>query len=448
MSFDFSVFVGRFHPLFVHLPIGMIIITLVLELIGKTGKNTLAWMWLISFASALFSIFTGWQLSIGSSYPENQLFWHKWLGISVAAISFLLWAITKFVEKRKNLFSGALKVGLIVLLSLGGHIGGQLTHGNDYLVEAAPGFIKSIAGYNPPEAVDLSGIEPDSITTYEHLIYPFLEQKCAKCHNEKSMSGNLDITSVEKLLEGGDGGEVVIPGDVDESELFRRVTLNQNNVKFMPTNGVPLTYYEMALLKWWIENGAHFKEQTATIKMPAEIMTGINKLYKIDFTPKPWYEKESGPKIDTMALEAFAQGGFKVSGMSKSDNYLEVSPLGTDLGSPIDFGPLKENIIILDLKNTEISDANFEKLSELKNLIRLQLNGSNTETEDLLKIAPLPRLESINLYGTSIDDGALDYLASFPSLKRIYTWQTQVTPEGIAALQGKRPDISVENGIN
>jgi hypothetical protein len=408
----------------------------------------MGWMWLFSFATALFSIFTGWQLTLGSSYPEGQIFWHKWLGISVAATSFILWGITRYADKPRNLFSSILKIGLIIILSIGGHIGGQLTHGDDYLVEAAPGFVKAIAGYKTIESIDLSTMPVDSINSYTHIIYPLLDQKCVQCHNEKSASGNLDMTSIEKMQEGGDGGEVIIPGDAIESELFRRVTLDQNNVKFMPTKGVPMTYYEMQLLKWWLNGGANFDEKTSETAMSPDIVDGIMKLYNVDFSPRPWYEKEQGPAIDSSNITALSSKGFIVNDMSSSDNFLEVGVAGDKIEDDVDFSALSENIIILDLKNTKFSDQHYANISNLKNLIRLQLNGTDTETEDVVKIKPLPRLESINLYGTQVDDGVLDHLASFPSLKRIYTWQTKITPEGIASFQDRRPDIVVSSGIN
>jgi hypothetical protein len=256
------------------------------------------------------------------------------------------------------------------------------------------------------------------------------------------------MTSKEKIQEGGDGGEVIIPGDAIESELFRRVTLDQNNVKFMPTKGIPMTYYEMELLKWWLNGGANFDEKTSETVMSPDIVNGIMKLYNVDFSPRPWYEKEQGPAIDSNAVVMLSSKGFKVNDMSSSDNFLEVGAGSDQVVENVDFSSLKENIIILDLKNTQISDEEFAKLSVLKNLIRLQLNGTNTSTENVVNIEPLPRLESINLFGTQVDDGVLDHLATFPSLKRIYTWQTKITPEGIASLQEKRPDIMVSSGIN
>jgi hypothetical protein len=48
----------------------------------------------------------------------------------------------------------------------------------------------------------------------------------------------------------------IVLGSSAKSELFRRVTLPADHKEFMPTDGKPaLTPEEIALLKWWIEEG-------------------------------------------------------------------------------------------------------------------------------------------------------------------------------------------------
>lgn len=446
MEADISTFIGRFHPLFVHLPIGIILATVALELVLKSKEKLINWLWFFSFASALFAIFTGFQLSQGSSYPANDLFWHKWLGISVTVISLVIWLSRKYSENSKSLFGNALKIALVVILSIGGHIGGELTHGDGYLVEAAPGFIKKMVGYKAEQKVDLSTIHADSIKSYEHLIYPLLDQKCVQCHTEKSASGNLVMTSQEEIMKGGDSGDAIVPGDASESEIFKRVTLSQSSVKFMPTKGVPMNYNEMLLLKWWLDGGADFEQKTGKAEMNSEVLAAILSMYNVDFTPRPWYEKEKGPEIDSTAVQTLKEKGFKVSRLSNSDNYVEVANPGSQVGA-LGLSKLKENIFILDLKNTELSSDAFAELSELKNVIRLQLQQSNATSGDIKRIEALPRLEAINLFGTAIDDEALNHLSSFPALKRIYTWQTNVTDEGIAQINELRPDIEVIQGM-
>ena len=447
MEADISLFVGRFHPLFVHLPIGIILATVAAELLIKSNDKLINWLWFFSFASAVLAIFTGFQLSNGSGYPSGDLFWHKWLGISVAGLSLIIWIHRKYSHDTKPLLGNILKIAVVILISVGGHIGGQLTHGSDYLVEAAPSFIKKIVGYHGDEKIDLSTIHADSIQSYEHLIYPIFDKKCMQCHSEKSASGDLVMESHEQIMEGGDSGAALVSEDASESEIFKRVTLSQSSVKFMPTKGIPMNYNEMLLLKWWIDNGADFEEKTSNVEVPEDVIASIYSLYNVDFTPRPWYEKETGPEIDSSALAAIIGKGFKVTKLSNSDNFVEVSNPDATITGDLGLNGIYENVFILDLKNAELSDNAYNEISELTNIIRLQLQGSNARSQEVKRIKALPRLEAINLFGTQIDDEALEHLSTFPALRRIYTWQTNVTEAGIAQLNERRPDIEVIQGI-
>lgn len=445
MQFDLSLFIGKFHPLFVHLPIGIILITLVLEWLGKSSERTLNWLWFFSFASALFTIISGWQIANSSSYPDGLLFNHRWLGVAIMVLSLLIWIARNNGDLvRKKLVLG-LQVVLFLVLSLGGHFGGQLTHGSDYLIESAPGFVQKVAGYQAPKQIDLSSLHVDSISTYENLIAPILEQKCVTCHNAKAMNGDLDMSSPESLMLGGDNGTVIVPRDFAASEVFRRVTLSQNNVKFMPTKGTPLSYNEVGLLKWWLENGASFEEMASSAPISKEMIQSINAMYKIDLTPRPWYEKETGPSLDTSIVNKLRAVNYKVN--SYSDNFVELVAANETLSSSFSLSDLDQNIVILDLKNSVVNEQTFKEIGRLSNVIRIQLQKTNTKSEDILSLPVLPRLESINLFGTEVGNDVLMHLAKFPSLKRIYTWQTNVTDEGISALKESRKDINVENGI-
>jgi hypothetical protein len=328
----------------------------------------------------------------------------------------------------------------------GGHLGGTLTHGDGFLVAAAPDFIKKIAGYDGGVQVDLSAMPVDSIETYAHLIRPLIENKCLSCHNAKSANGGLDLSTIDAIKEGGDNGKVLTAKDASSSDLFKRVTLAQSNIKFMPPKGMPLSYHEIELLKWWINNGASFEERTAEQAMSAEFIARLQHEYKVDFTPRPWYEKESVARVDENVIEQIMALGYQVSRLSQDNNFLTISSGSAKELSNLGLASCKEQVLFLDLKNVALSAEGMREIGELSNLSRLQLSNTNITSDDIAEWPSLPRLSILNLYGTAVDDRGLEHLVNFPALQKIYLWQTKVTPAGIDNFKKARADVEVVMG--
>ena len=84
-----SSFIGRFHPLLVHLPIGILLLAGLFSFLIKKEKYAalkpalgiaLFWgMW-----SAIASCITGFLLSKSGDYDETAVNQHQWLGIATA----------------------------------------------------------------------------------------------------------------------------------------------------------------------------------------------------------------------------------------------------------------------------------------------------------------------------------------------------------------------------
>ena len=138
---EISNFFGRLHPLLVHLPIGFLILALVLSSL-KIERNTtfdriLRLIWLLSFISALFSALMGWLLAQNGHYIQEALSLHQWTGIALVFFSALGWIFNLKVFNIKT-FLKKINNGLIVIfLFIVGHLGGTLTHGDNYLYEFA-----------------------------------------------------------------------------------------------------------------------------------------------------------------------------------------------------------------------------------------------------------------------------------------------------------------------
>ena len=93
-------------------------------------------------------------------------------------------------------------------------------------------------------------------------IRPILERSCWNCHGEAVQLSGLDLRTREGALEGGDYGPAIVPGRADESRLYRAVAgLEEPS---MPMEGDGLTEAEIAAVRAWIDDGAHWDSGGAT----------------------------------------------------------------------------------------------------------------------------------------------------------------------------------------
>ena len=62
---------------------------------------------------------------------------------------------------------------------------------------------------------------PGRNSFYRSDIQPLLATNCLACHNAKVKQGGLDLSTREGLLKGSEHGPVVVPGNPDDSELYK-----------------------------------------------------------------------------------------------------------------------------------------------------------------------------------------------------------------------------------
>ncbi|MEM7602100.1 MAG: DUF1549 domain-containing protein, partial [Verrucomicrobiota bacterium] len=92
-------------------------------------------------------------------------------------------------------------------------------------------------------------------------IRPILNAKCTGCHGGVKQAGGVSFVYENQVInfEGDTGNPVVVPNDVDASELFFRITLPASDVDRMPPadeHPKGLSEDEIALVKQWIDEGA------------------------------------------------------------------------------------------------------------------------------------------------------------------------------------------------
>ena len=88
-------------------------------------------------------------------------------------------------------------------------------------------------------------------------VAPILKENCFACHDAKKRSGKFDMTTFEKLMAGGAGGEGISPGKHSESEMFSLITSEKE--RRMPPrkdNLSPVPKAQTEVVKNWINQGA------------------------------------------------------------------------------------------------------------------------------------------------------------------------------------------------
>lgn len=452
---NFELFLGRFHPLVVHLPIGFLLLSAIMEALSyffkdkfKNLDSAIALSLLSSGFGAILSAIIGLLLASAGGYDDSTLFWHKWLGISLAVLSFLAWAIKTDRLQIANLSSSVVIIALVVIVSITGHLGGNLTHGSDYLLVYAPGFVQKIAGMEADEKEPIPA-HPDSVMVFEHLVLPALKKKCASCHGDSKSQGDLRLTSAEFIDEGGDGGEVLVPGKSFESELFRRVTLPQSSKKFMPPKGDPLTYSELKILEWWVESGAAYDATLTTNEVPEEIQALLLRDFDVDSEPKPYYEMVKVPMLAQTEIDKIIESGFSARILSNENYFLQVKPTTKTVTKEQLESLLaaKEQITWLYLGDRGVTDEMLGTIGQLTNVTRLRLQNNSITDAGLKNLKALTHLESLNLYGNAITDESISLIQEMTSLKRVYLWQTEVSDASVEELRKARPDMDVQLGI-
>ena len=106
---------------------------------------------------------------------------------------------------------------------------------------------------------------PDQVL-FNRDIRPILSDKCFFCHgpdkNKRQAELRLDVE--ENAKADRDGHRVLVPGKPAESELYRRITSTDADVRMPPAEShKSLSESEIELLRQWIEQGAAWQEHWA-----------------------------------------------------------------------------------------------------------------------------------------------------------------------------------------
>ena len=99
----------------------------------------------------------------------------------------------------------------------------------------------------------------DKILFFEERIRPVLAQKCFACHSEEAdkngkLKAGLYLDSAKGLINGGDSGSAIVPGDLNMSKIYEAILYKDEDMAMPPKGKLP--NHQIKDFEKWILMGA------------------------------------------------------------------------------------------------------------------------------------------------------------------------------------------------
>jgi hypothetical protein len=147
-------------------------------------------------------------------------------------------------------------------------------------------------------------------TLFRERVAPILEARCIYCHSGTKPKGGLSLVSSADLSKGGESGPVVAAGSPDESLLYTYISGDDPQ---MPQEGKSLPAADVAVIREWIERGAHW---------PDGLQLADKRQYDLDWWSLRALEPPEVPAIESAwirtPVDAFILAKLGEHGMSPS----------------------------------------------------------------------------------------------------------------------------------
>lgn len=298
---------------------------------------------------------------------------------------------------------------------------------------------------------------------FTNVIMPILEAKCTKCHGADKGKGKLRMHTFADIMKGGsDGANTVVVGKPDDSLAIKRIVLANDDDEHMPPSDEPqITKEELAILKWWIQEGASDSATVAAVKKTPEIEGLLGSFVKAGTAAAATAKAPEKPKAKPLTdaeKKAVAAVAAKMQALGAS-----LMPLALDteqqrlsvINAADKFGdkelaelaPIAAHVVWVDLGRSKVTDAGCAILAKFTQLERLHLENTAVTDAGVAQLAGLKNLEYLNLYGAKVTDAGIAKLEAAKALKKLFVWQTAVTDKGAKALEAKVPGLVVNVGL-
>ncbi|SKB78403.1 FN3 associated domain-containing protein [Dyadobacter psychrophilus] len=431
--------VGRMHPLVLHFPLVVLILYSVWVVTIDKPEST-RWnaevadtLLVIGAFTAAVAAFSGFVLSREDGYESDTLLWHKWLGVAISLLSIAWFGLRKYLMPWK-LVSKIVAGVFVLVLFVGGHLGGNLTHGEDFLISPLG-----------PLEEETQSVALEEAQVYEHLVKPVLEQKCISCHNEEKSKGNLQMQTQALLVKGGKNGVLWDTTKADLGLMISRLHLPLDDKKHMPPRGkVQLTEEEVVLLAAWVKAGSRFNQKVSALSgqdpvyaYAQKILGGNRTEEQYDFSAADADEVKKLNSTYRLIKSLSAESPALYVNFYNSANFKSEEIEG--------LMPLKKQIVSMDLSKMPLKDEDLKTLAKFPELRKLILNFTDITGATLNELKKLEKLRELSLSGTAVKMAQVKSLETFPALKKVFIWSTGLSTDELAALR-KVQKIAFETG--
>jgi uncharacterized membrane protein len=430
--------VGRMHPLFLHFPIVLLILSIIPSWLSDEYKHNVLWYFvrIAAVFTATLTAIMGLLLSIDQSDKGELLTWHKWTGISVAIISWLFFNYYDQFNLKKG-YQRTFSIVILLLIILTGHWGADLTHGENFLLEPLH--------LNQPPSIDA-----ENAAIFADVINPIFKSKCGNCHMGHNQKGGLSLSDSIAILKGGKNGKAIELGNLQKSLLVERMRLPFADKKHMPLSDKPqLTESETRLLEIWIKSGAPFNKKLVDLPVNDSLRILAFEYLQpfLSVTKEPVYSFAAADEKKITEL---------------NNNYRIIKPLGyhSPALSVSFFGkamyayenlkelePIKKQVLHLNLSKMPVADDQLELITSFPNLERLNLNYTDITDKGLEKLSGMKHLHSISLVGTKISKEGIGKLLKNNSLVEVFIWDTKIVESDINQFKQTNKEVQFDLGF-
>jgi Planctomycete cytochrome C len=142
----------------------------------------------------------------------------------------------------------------------------QIPRGDDFSMSLKPVLLSALAVVSIAAAPGRPDrhFDAESVEYFEKKVRPLLVNNCNICHSaETNSKGGLRVDDRNGLIQGGNRGPAVVPGDPENSILIQAVLQSEDDLKMPPKKR--LSAEEIAVLTKWVKDGAAWTEVDASV---------------------------------------------------------------------------------------------------------------------------------------------------------------------------------------